>query len=125
MASAMRRLVAALVVITISASCAEARCSVRGRFVIHNEGPWPYGMDVSPGASCGHTFRYDGAVVFKRLNITQHPSHGAITLREGGHYAYASPPGFRGRDRFTLQVCGIGPAGASHCTLLAYAVTVR
>lgn len=90
-----------------------------------SEGPWPFSLTVDSETRCANrNFRSFGTAVFKRLNALELPSHGKVELREGGHYSYTPAEGYRGKDRFVLQICG-ETAGVLQCSKLSYDVTVE
>jgi hypothetical protein len=62
-------------------------------------------------------------LTFKRLFLVSPPAHGKIRLREGGHYIYSTPSGYKGPDAFTLRVCGTED-NEPGCATLKYSVTI-
>jgi hypothetical protein len=99
-------------------------CSVKGRFRLSSEGPWPRYMDLDSGGACGNSFRSFGTLFYKRLYLVTPPQHGTVRLREGGHYRYFSKAGYRGPDGFMLKICG-SMNGKDLCTNLKYEVAVH
>ena len=104
---------------------AEASCYIRGDFSLSSEGPWPFSLIVDGDTACANrNFRSAGAL-FKRLNALELPAHGKIQLEQGGRYSYTPVPGYRGPDRFLLQICGNSRRGEPGCANLLYHVEVR
>lgn len=103
---------------------ASASCSTSGRFYITSPGPWPVYLTVSSGDVCDRTFSlgFPGTHLF----IVSNPSHGRLSLRQGGHYTYAPVAGYRGADAFTLKLCGRAQGGPTEsCTDLNVSVAVQ
>jgi hypothetical protein len=115
---------AAATIALASTTDASAACGVRGYYHLTSEGPWPRSMVIRSGDSCEQTFRAGGAMMFKRLTIVTQPRQGTLSLREGGYYRYATKAGARGKDAFTLRVCG-EQGGHAGCANLAYDVTIQ
>ena len=108
-----------------SASAAEARCTRQGGFRLSSEGPWPMFLTVESGRRCRRQFWIRGNATFRQLLATVEPRNGRLDLIEGGRYAYTSNPGFRGKDSFTLRICGVTGATREACANLAHDVTVQ
>jgi hypothetical protein len=104
---------------------AEARCVRTGDYRLTSKGPWPITFWVPSGEDCTDEFIAGSRSMFKRLILVSAPKHGSITLREGGHYRYKTPPGYRGLDAFTLRVCGIEAGGYAGCADLQYSVNIQ
>ena len=116
---------AAFLALAFSVSAADAACFRQGTFRFSSEGPWPFFMTVTSGQRCQRFFTLIGNVTLKRLLATVEPRNGRLDLIEGGRYAYTSNPGFRGKDSFTLRLCGISGATREACANLAHEVTVK
>jgi hypothetical protein len=81
-------------------------------------------LQARSGEACTAYFRAGGNMSFKRLLLVSAPQHGSIALREGGYYAFSAQAGYRGRDSFTLRICGT-EAGSDGCADLQYTVTIE
>src|SRR5215813_7547571 len=92
----------------VSTSHAAPICDRRGGYHLSYDGNFPMYIRIHPGATCEATFsNVNGSnLTFKRLLLVTPAAHGKVNLREGGHYIYSAPSGFKGQDTFTLRVCG-------------------
>lgn len=103
----------------------EARCRWGGNgWRLGHEGPWQMVLSLRAGERCDRSFAYGGNVTLKRLNLMEQPAQGRIDLRQGGYLTYTPRAGYRGRDAFTIQVCG-EESGHGSCTSLVYQVSVE
>ena len=117
--------IAVFAVFSVMSSPAEAACFRQGSFRLTSEGPWPLYMTVNSGERCQRFFRLFGNITLKRLYAIAEPANGRLDLIEGGRYAYTSKPGFRGKDSFTLRLCGISGATREACASLQHEVSVK
>jgi hypothetical protein len=63
------------------------------------------GLTVSEGhPGCGRTLRLGGTMVANGLRVVRQAEHGRVAIAGRSGYGYRPNPGFRGRDRFTLEL---------------------
>ena len=75
------------------------------------------------GASCIHHYEDRGAM-FTHASIATAPSHGKLTQTGDYEFKYQPQPGFRGSDKYAVEICGESDSG-SGCSTLTYLVTVK
>jgi hypothetical protein len=76
------------------------------------------------GGECVNSFVAQSPASFTSASIAGNPSNGK--LDQTGHYEFKYQPraGFKGADKYTIQICGKGPTG-SGCSRLTYQVSVE
>ena len=111
---------------SVSASHAAEICNRRGGYHLSYDGNFPMYIRTHSGATCEATFsNVNGSnLTFKRLLLVTPAARGKVNLREGGHYIYTAPAGYKGQDTFTLRVCGTENEKPG-CATLNYQVTVE
>lgn len=115
----MRTICLAVLSMMLCAGAAEARCQFTGY-------PFRYGMDVGYSGSCdekGTMLSFQtGMMSIESVQIIEPPHHGRAGVRrtEAG---YLPAPGYHGKDRFVVRVCGANPMGKG-CSNLTYDVTM-
>jgi hypothetical protein len=63
------------------------------------------GLTISEGhPGCGRTMRIGGTMVANSLRVVRQADHGRVAIAGRSGYGYRPNPGFRGRDRFTLEL---------------------
>lgn len=75
------------------------------------------------GAPCIHQLT-DRGVMFTGASIATAPRHGTLTQTDEYEFKYQPAAGFKGSDRYAVEVCGESDAG-SGCSTLTYLVTVE
>jgi hypothetical protein len=75
------------------------------------------------GAPCVHKLE-DRGTMFTGASVAVTPSHGSLTQTGEYEFKYQPAAGFKGSDRYALEVCGESNAG-SGCSVLTYQVTVE
>lgn len=119
----------------LAASPAEAACFARGRLLFSGPGPWTVLMETESGRPCNQGILSGGSAQegiiapsergrFKSLHVTGEPANGRVDLFQGGRFAYASKPGYRGRDQFMLRLCQFFE-NSERCTQAQVYVTVQ
>ena len=106
---------------------ANAVCNVSGIWYASG-GTWPFSMTLEANESCRST--YSGLsntviLAFKNLYLLEAPSHGVVSMQQGGYVVYKPHNNFRGSDKFLTEVC-VSTTRADHvCSQIQYDVTVR
>lgn len=98
--------VAAIVLLglTLEAMAQHARCDWNTRSFNLND-VVAIGLTVSEGhPGCGRTMRIGGTMVANSLRVVRQADHGRVAIAGRSGYGYRPNPGFRGRDRFTLEL---------------------
>jgi hypothetical protein len=62
--------------------------------------------------------------MFTSASIAAGPGHGTLTQTADYEFKYDPVPGFKGSDRYTIQICGESNSGAG-CSALTYIVDVE
>jgi hypothetical protein len=103
----------------VCGGAADARCQFSGY-------PFQYGMDVTYSGTCddkGTMFSFQtGMMSIESLQITEPPRHGRAGVRRA-EAGYLPAPGYHGKDRFVVRICGSNPL-TKGCSNLTYDVTM-
>lgn len=75
------------------------------------------------GKGCDLNFSTDNKTIFRSATIVSKPTSGKLVKVALLDFAYHPKPGFKGRDAFSMRVCGSSPAGKG-CSLLNYTADV-
>jgi hypothetical protein len=65
---------------------------------------------IASGGSCLFSINISGEILSSR--VTQRPAHGALRRINRSSYVYASTPGYRGSDTFSVQATGKSPTSS-------------
>jgi hypothetical protein len=65
---------------------------------------------IASGGSCLFSINISGEIFSSR--VSQRPAHGALRRINRSSYVYASTPGYRGSDTFSVQATGKSPTSS-------------
>lgn len=119
-ASRHATLAMALCLATAPVAPAQAGCRIETPPFIVASGQTYRAGAVTDGAACEHLF-WSGVTA---LSIVARPKHGRLTNSRGAGFRYQAAPQYRGKDGFTLRLCGKSQ-GVPGCSTLVFDVAVE
>ena len=115
---------AALLAGAAVSSPALADCNVDSEpFFVHKADTTSHAI-VTDSKGCDLDFTTDKVTKFRSATITRTPANGKLVKIAALEFAYHPKPGFKGRDAFTMRICGSSPAGRG-CSTLNYTTEVN
>jgi hypothetical protein len=110
--------------ILLSAATASAACRVEAWKFRWGPAPTPVNITVTDGSACGSNVSLSGAEKLTGIAVISQGSGGAVSTT-ANRFQYRPKPGFKGSDKFTVQLRGTDRFGAAVTNDLNVSVTVQ
>jgi Bacterial Ig domain len=110
--------------IVLSVTMASAACKIEAWKFRWGPAPTPVSITVTDGSTCGSNISLSGAEKLTGVAVLSQGSTGAVSTTEN-RFQYRPKAGFKGSDKFTVQLRGTDRLGAAVTNDLNVSVTVQ
>jgi hypothetical protein len=110
--------------IALTTVCAEAACDVPNWRFRWGPAPTPVVINITDGSTCGSTITLSGAQKLNSIAILSQGANGAVSTT-ATRFQYRPKPGFKGTDRFSVELRGVDQWGQPTTNTLNATVNVR
>jgi Bacterial Ig domain len=121
------RLVAAVLVAAsafVQVLPAEAACSIPSWRFRWGPAPTPVTFNITEGSTCGSTISLRGAEKLTGVGVVSNASNGTVRTT-GNRFEYRPKAGFKGADRFAVELRGTDSWGAPVTNRLDVSVSIQ